>query len=124
MWATVVEAMLQRDHEAVMCAIDLENCFNAVDRDMLVDECLKHPTLQELARHVVATYPPGMVPFTRIDSEWRKLRFDRGIAQGRPLSPALAAILLQPCIVAAYDEMCRHARTTASPKSSTKRGTR
>ena len=45
MWATVVETMLQRDDRAVMCAIDLENCFNAVDRDMLIDECLRHPTL-------------------------------------------------------------------------------
>ena len=44
MWATVVGAMLQRGKEAVMCAIDLENCFNTVDRGMPVEECLKHPT--------------------------------------------------------------------------------
>ena len=36
MWATAVEMMLQRDNRAVMCAIDLEICFNVVDRDMLL----------------------------------------------------------------------------------------
>ena len=33
MWATVVECLLQRDETNVVLAIDLENMFNAVDRD-------------------------------------------------------------------------------------------
>eukprot|EP01046_Picozoa_sp_COSAG06_P015595 COSAG06_NODE_1004_length_11128_cov_5.572944_13_plen_94_part_01 len=37
--------------------------------------------------------------------EWRTLCTERGLAQGRPLSPALAAILLQPCIAAAWEAM-------------------
>jgi hypothetical protein len=46
-----------------------------------------------------------MVQLTSIEHEWRTLRTERGLAQGRPLSPALAAILLQPCIAAAWEAM-------------------
>lgn len=43
------------------CIFYLENMFNAVDRDVLVDELRRHELLRPLARYVVAMYPPGMV---------------------------------------------------------------
>eukprot|EP01043_Picozoa_sp_COSAG02_P035957 COSAG02_NODE_2605_length_8442_cov_9.552080_14_plen_222_part_01 len=46
-----------------------------------------------------------MPSYTRIDGEWRVLCTERGAAQGRPLSPALSAVLLQPCIEAAEAAM-------------------
>ena len=33
MWTTVVECLLQADTSNVLLAVDLENMFNAVDRD-------------------------------------------------------------------------------------------
>ena len=71
MWCTVVECLLQSDPRNVMVAVDLENCFNAIDRDALVDELRRHSGLRALARYVVAAYPPGMVSTTRIEGEWR-----------------------------------------------------
>ena len=83
--------------------------FNAVDRDALVDELRRHSHLASLARYVVNLYPPGMVSVARIEGDWRRLNGDRGLAQGRCLSPVLASILLQPCIVAA-EEIIRQNR--------------
>ena len=71
MWATVVECLLQRDTSNVALAIDLANCFNDVDRDTLVDELRTHSNLKGLARYVVATYPEGMMSWTRVGEEWR-----------------------------------------------------
>ena len=105
MWTTVVECLLQVDSANVLLAVDLENMFNAVDRDALVDELRKHSRLAPLARYVVGLYPPGMVSVARIEGEWRRLNVERGLAQGRCLSPVLASVLLQPCIVAAEDAM-------------------
>ena len=59
MWATVVECLLQVDPRNVIVAVDLENMFNAIDRDALVEELLRHDDLRALARNVIATYPPG-----------------------------------------------------------------
>ena len=56
MWCTVVECLLQGDVRNVMVAVDLENCFNAIDRDALVDELQRHPQLRALSRYVVAAY--------------------------------------------------------------------
>jgi hypothetical protein len=105
MWCTVVECLLQSDARNVMVAVDLENCFNAIDRDALVDELQRHPGLRALARYVVAAYPSGMVSTTHIAGEWRRLCTERGLAQGRPLSPVLASVLLQPCIIEAERAM-------------------
>ena len=44
MWATVVEALMQKDKHNCMCAIDLTNMFNDIDRDELIDECLNFPS--------------------------------------------------------------------------------
>ena len=65
--------------------------FNDVSREQLCAELLRHEELRPLARYVQATYPPGMVQLTSIEHEWRTLCTERGLAQGRPLSPALAA---------------------------------
>jgi len=105
MWATVVECLLQVDPRNVIVAVDLENMFNAIDRDELVEELLRHPNLAGLARNVIATYPPGLVSVAKIEGEWRRLSTERGLAQGRCLSPVLASVLLQPCIIAAEEAM-------------------
>jgi hypothetical protein len=58
----VAEALLQRNVHHVVCAVDLSNCFNDLDRDELVAECLRHrdvPAVAALARYVLAmTVPP------------------------------------------------------------------
>lgn len=82
-----------------MC-ICMENMFNAVDRDALVDELHRHRDLAPLARYVVNLYPPGMASVARITGEWRRLNTERGLAQGRCLSPMLSSVLLLPCIQA------------------------
>jgi hypothetical protein len=109
MWATTAEAMLQADPENVLLAIDLVNCFNACDRDELIRECLRHEQLRPLARYVAATYPAGTIAWAKVEEDWRAIEMRAGLAQGRPLSPALASILLQPCLTAARDAMARHA---------------
>ena len=38
MWATVVEALLQQDKDNVIISIDLTNCFNAINRNKLIEE--------------------------------------------------------------------------------------
>ena len=53
-----------------------------------------------------------MPSYTRVDEHRRTLCTERGAAQGRPLSPALPAILLQPCIIAAEDAMMRQMGVT------------
>ena len=107
MWATTVECLLQRNPHFALVSIDIENCFNAMDRDALIDECLASddPVVRALARYVERTYPPGMVAMVDIGGAWRHLSMERGTAQGRPLSPALAAILLQPCLKEAQRAM-------------------
>ena len=62
-------------------SIDIENCFNAIDRDRLIDECLAsaEPGIRVLARYVERTYPPGMVAFAEIDGRWRELQMSRGL---------------------------------------------
>ena len=103
MWATTVECLLQRNPGFALVSIDIENCFNAIDRDRLIDECLAstEPGIRVLARYVERTYPPGMVAYAEISGRWRELQMSRGLAQGRPLSCVLAAVLLQPCLKAA-----------------------
>ena len=103
--STVVEALLQRNPEYVMLSIDLRNCFNALDRDKLIGACLADPVTAPLAHYVAATYPKGVVARIRIEDDWRLLEMTRGIAQGRPLSPVLVSILLQPAIKEAYRAM-------------------
>ena len=71
MWSTVVEAMLQADRLAVLLSIDLTNCFNACDRDMLIRECLRYEELRPLARYVAGTYPPGTVAWARLHKDWQ-----------------------------------------------------
>ena len=112
MWATTVEAMMQLDTDNVLLSIDLTNCFNACDRDMLIQECLQHEPLKPMARYVEATYPPGIIAWARVEDDWpwRAINMRTGLAQGRPLSPALACILLQPCILAARDAMSQQAK--------------
>ena len=105
MWCTVVECLLQQDTRNVVVAVDLANCFNDIDRDALVEELRRYPELRPLARYVVAAYPRDMVSVTRINAAWRRLCTERGLAQGRPLSPVLASVLLQPCIIAAERAM-------------------
>lgn len=97
----------QCDTSNVLVAVDLENMFNAVGRDALVDELRRHELLQPLARYVVALYPPGMISVAKVAGEWRRISMERGLAQGRCLSPVLSSVLLQPCIVAAEDAMVR-----------------
>ena len=60
MWATTVECLLQRNPGFALVSIDIENCFNAIDRDRLIDECLAstEPGIRVLARYVERTYPP------------------------------------------------------------------
>ena len=86
MWCTVVECLLQCDPRNVMVAVDLENCFNAIERDALVEELRRHTHLRPLARYVINAYPVGMVSVARIGEEWRRLCTERGPAQGRPLA--------------------------------------
>ena len=76
-----VECLLQSDVRNVMVAVDLENCFNAIDRDALVDELRRHPQLRALCRYVVVAYPPGMVSTKTADEilptavrHWRRPR--------------------------------------------------
>ena len=68
LWSTVVEGMLQRDKDNVFLSIDLTNCFNAMDRDLLIVECMKHEALKPLARYVERCYPSGMVAWVEV--EW------------------------------------------------------
>ena len=46
--------------EDIMVSIDLEKCFNALDRDALIEACLSCPLTAPLARYVATTYPGGM----------------------------------------------------------------
>jgi hypothetical protein len=78
-----------------------------MSREHLIDELLQHEELAELARYVQCTYPPGMVAWAKLGEDWREINFRTGTAQGRPLSPALAGILLQPCLIVAQREMAR-----------------
>ena len=101
LWSTVVEAMLQDNPNSVFLGIDLTNCFNAMSRDHLIDECLQHAELRPLARHIAGTYPPGMLAWVRVEEAWAAVNFQSGCAQGRPLSAALAGILLGLALKAA-----------------------
>jgi hypothetical protein len=53
--------MLQADHNNVFLSIGLVNCFNTMDLDMLIAECMLHDELVPLAMYVKNTYPPGMM---------------------------------------------------------------
>ena len=64
-----------------------------------------------LARYVHATYPRGFSCVACIGAVWRNLFMPRGVAQGRPLSPALASILLNPAIRAAHEAMAEYCVT-------------
>jgi hypothetical protein len=46
-----------------------------------------------------------MVAWSKVDGAWQEINFVNGLAQGRPLSPALAAILLQPILIATKKAM-------------------
>ena len=50
-----------------------------------------------------------MIAYARIDQNWREAQMVRGLAQGRPASPVLAAILLNPCIIKAAHLAMRNA---------------
>ena len=93
-WTSVVEAHLQLHKSDVMVSIDLQNCFNEIDRDALITALLADARTAPLARYVAATYPPGMAVKLDVMGGWEDVIFDRGLAQGRPLSPALASFLL------------------------------
>ena len=101
LWSTVVEAMLQDNPNSVFLGIDLTNCFNAMSRDHLIDECLQHAELRPLARYIAGTYPPGMLAWVRVEEAWAAVNFQSGCAHGRPLSASLAGILLGLALKAA-----------------------
>ena len=105
LWSTVIECMLQADHNNVFLSIDLVNCFNTMDRDMLIAECMLHDELVPLATYVKNTYPPGMMCWVEVEDAWKGIAFENGTAQGRPLSPALCGILLRPALQAAKRAM-------------------
>lgn len=72
MWATVVECLLQCNVDNVVLAIDLENMFDAVDRDALVDELLSPIGQRSGARGrggrgygLASAYPGHAVPGSR-----------------------------------------------------------
>ena len=93
-----------------MVSIDLEKCFNALDRDALMEACLSCPLTAPLAHYVATTYPGGMQVLLNVLGDWRRIPFERGIAQGRPLSPVLASILLLGVQKKAWKAMCEHMR--------------
>ena len=72
-----------------------------MSRDHLIGECLKHAELRPLARYIAGTYPLGMLAWVRVEEAWAAVNFQSGCAQGRPLSAALAGILLGPALKAA-----------------------
>ena len=90
MWATVVEAMLQQDKENVIISIDLTNCFNAINRNKLIEECLRHEVTRPLAHYVASTYTSNTIAWNMVEEDWKAINFQMGVAQGRPLSPVLA----------------------------------
>jgi hypothetical protein len=100
-----VEATLQHDSRNIMLSIDLTNCPNAISRQELILELLKHEELRPLAKYVSECYPPGMVAWAALEDSWQAIGFDEGCAQGRPLSAPLAAILFQPAMHAAREAM-------------------
>jgi hypothetical protein len=81
-----------------------------MSREHLIDELLQREELAELAQYVQCNYPPGMVAWAKLGKDWREINFCTGTTQGRPLSPALAGILLQPCLIAAQTTQCEMAR--------------
>jgi hypothetical protein len=106
------------DHNNVFLSIDLVNCFNTMDRDMLIAECMLHNELVPLAAYVKNIYPPGMMCWVEVEDAWKGIAFENGTAQGRPLSLALRGILLRPALQAAKRAMDAAAGlTTGTPET-------
>eukprot|EP01044_Picomonas_judraskeda_P019389 COSAG03_NODE_4080_length_1695_cov_2.140977_1_plen_104_part_00 len=97
MWCTVVECLLQCDPRNVMVAVDLENCFNAIDRDALVEELRRLLAFDAWSRapshkRGCVISPSPTVVLTRMCSLFCSVSFERVPSKVNPVANAYPSV--------------------------------